>query len=171
MPQRPCMNNGEQRSLEQLADTLALRVQELRSNGLLKETEALLNLDYTSQAAQAPFLFDMAEGILHRNHCTAVPNGSRSTIYAIWELREGEETSACPICCPHSGAQPRVPTESTSDLLFGIISFVDQFSSILRERGKQYRHSHRETTFVVRAERLISWLRLLRAGIGRITGK
>jgi hypothetical protein len=164
------MNNGEQRSLEGLADSLALRVQELRSNGLLKETEALLNLDYSSQAAQAPFLFDMAEGILHRNHCTAVPNGSRSTLYTIWELREGEETSACPICHPHSGAQPRVPTESTSDLLFGIISFVDQFSSILRERGKQYRHSHWEKPMVLRVERLISLLKPLRAGIRKIIG-
>jgi hypothetical protein len=170
MPPKPCMNNGEQRSLEDLADTLALRVQELRSKGLLKETETLLNLDYTSQAAQAPFVFDMAGGILHRNHCNAVPHGSRSTLYAVWELREGDETPACPICSPRSGEQPQVQTESALDLFFGILSFVDQFSSILRERGKQYRHSHRESPLVFRVEKLISWLRPLRAGVRRIIG-
>lgn len=174
-PPRPSMNNGngngEHNGLEDLADTLALRVQELRSNGLIKDTEALLNLDYTSQAAQAPFLFDIAGGILHRNGCDAVPNGSRSTLYALPEIREGDEKLACPICRPQSAPPPKVQTESASDLLFGIISFVDQFGLILRERGKQYRRSHNEKPLVVKVERLISWLRPLYAGIRRIIGE
>jgi hypothetical protein len=165
------MNNGEDRSLDHLADSLALRVQELRSNGLLKETETFLNLDYTSQAAQAPFLFDMAGGILHRNYCTAVPNGSRSALYAVWELGEEDKERACPICCPQSVEQPPVQTESASDLLFGIISFVDQFSSILRERGKQYRQSHRERPLVLRLEKLISWVRVFRPSTKRVSAK
>lgn len=169
------MNNGngkgEQQGLEDLADTLALRVQELRSKGILKETDALLNLDYSSQAAEAPFLFDIAGGVLHRNGCNAVPNGSRSTLYAVSELGEGDEKLACPICCPQSDPQPKVQRESASDLLFGIISFVDQFSSVLRERGKQYRRSHREKSMVVRVERLIMWLRPFRAGIKKFVAK
>jgi hypothetical protein len=163
--------NGEQNGLEELADSLALRVQELRSNGLVKNTEALLNLDYTSQAAQAPFLFDIAGGVLHRNGCNAIPNGSRSTLYALPELREGDEKLACPICRPQSAPQPKVQAESASDLVFGIISFVDQFSSILRERGKQYRHSHRKKPLVARIEKLISWLRPFRTGVRKIIGE
>lgn len=165
-PPRPCMNNGnrngEQNGLEDLADTLALRVQELRSKGIVKD--ALLNLDYASQAAQAPFLFDIAGGVLHRNGCNAVPNGSRSTLYAVSELKDGDEKLACPICSPQSASQPKVQTESTSDLLFGIISLVDQFSSILRERGRAYRISRRQSLLVARIEWVISWLRLVRAG-------
>lgn len=86
------------KGLAHLADTVALRVQKLRSAGLLRETATLLNLDYTSQAAQAPYLFDIARGLLHRKHCAAMPNGSRSTFYAVWELRKGDEKLACPTC-------------------------------------------------------------------------
>lgn len=91
-----------------MADTLALRAQDLRTRGLLTETATLLSLDYASQAAQAPYLFNMADGILHRSYCAVVRNGSRSTLYATWELREGDEKLACPSCCPQSGAQPRI---------------------------------------------------------------
>src|SRR5207302_11368432 len=122
--QGPCMSNLEHTSLEHLADTLALRIQELRSKGLLKETETLLNLDYTSQAARAPFLFDMARGVLHRNHCTAIPPGSGTTLYAVWELTDGDKELACAICRPESGEQCQLDREGTSDILFGIVSFL-----------------------------------------------
>lgn len=102
------MSEWRQRHLENLADALLLHVQKLRSSGFLKETATLLNLDYASQAAQAPYLFDMARGILHRKHCAALPHGSRSTLYALWELREGDDKLACPICCCPSGEQSQL---------------------------------------------------------------
>lgn len=151
------MSNLEHKSLEDLADTLALRIQELRTKGLLKETETLLNLDYASQAAQAPFLFDMARGLLHRNHCTAIPTSSRSTLYAVWELTDGDEELACPTCCPQSGEQLQLQTAGTSDTVFGIISFLDQFSSVLRERGKEYRASNRGSPLVAQVEKLAAY--------------
>lgn len=106
MAPRPFMSNRKGRTLR-LADALALRVQELRSRGFVNETATLLSLDYASQAAQAPYLFDMADGILHRGRCAAIPNGSKSTLYAVWELKEGDAKLACPICCSD---QPRSPT-------------------------------------------------------------
>jgi hypothetical protein len=148
------MNNLDQATLDDLADTLALRIQDLRTQGLLKETETLLNLDYTSQAAQAPFLFDMARGILHRNHCTAIPPGSGSTLYAVWELTDGDKELACAICRPESGEQSQLDTEGTSDILFGIVSFLDQFSAVLRERGKEYRNANTGSALVAQVEKL-----------------
>ena len=151
------MSNMEHTSLEDLADTLALHIQKLRSKGLLKETETLLNLDYTSQAAQAPFLFDMARGVLHRNNCVAISRSSRSTLYAVWEMRAGDEELTCPVCCPGSGKQSQIQTEGASDILFGIISFLDQFSSVLRERGKEYRNSNRGSALALQVEKLVAY--------------
>lgn len=108
MAPRPFMSDRKDGRLDRLADTLALRAQELRSRGLLNDTATLLSLDYASQLAQAPYLFDMADGILHRSRCAAVPSGSRSTLYAVWELRDGDEKLACPSCCPQFDAQPQI---------------------------------------------------------------
>lgn len=93
------MSERKQSRLENFADILVLRVQKLRSSGFLRETPTLLNLDSASQAAQAPYLFDMACGVLHRDHCTAIPDSCKTTLYPVWELREEDEKLACAICC------------------------------------------------------------------------
>jgi len=128
------MSEWKQRRLENLADTLAFRVQALHYSSFLRETDTLLSLDYASQAAQAPYLFDMAGGILHRGHCRAVPDGSRSTLYAVWELREGDEKLACPRCCPQSSLRAQGQAESAA--------------------------SQRKSTWGVKIDKRISWLRL-----------
>jgi hypothetical protein len=161
------MSNRKKRGRDRLADTLALRVQELRSSGLLNETVTLLSLDYASQSAQAPYLFDMADGILHRNPCAAAPNGSRSTLYAVSELREEDEKLLCRVCFPQSG-ESALQTGSASDTFLGIISFLDQFRSIFRERGRESRISH---TQVAKKQKLASRLKLLGADMRRLLGK
>ena len=161
------MSERQQRRLENLADTLALRVQTLRSTGFLRETDTLLSLDYASQAAQAPYLFDMAGGILHRNHCPVVPDSSSSTLYALSDLREEDEKLACPICWPQLSADSRVPTNGTSEIFSGAMSYPNQFSSILRERRKDYHISHRESGLVAKAAKFISRLRHFCAGTKR----
>jgi hypothetical protein len=162
------MSDRKERSLDRLADTLALRAQELRSRGLVSETATLLSLDYASQRAKAPYLFDMADGILHRKHCAAALNGSTSTLYAVWELREGDQKLACPVCSPHSGESALIDTGSASDTFLGIISSVDQFRSIFRERGRESRISHAQ---VAKKQKLASRLKLLGADMRRLLGK
>jgi hypothetical protein len=147
---------NEPTNLDELADSLSLRIQELRGQGLLTETEPLLNLDYTSQAAQAPFLFDMARAMVHRNHCAAIPDSSKSTLYAVWELSAGDRQMACPVCRPHLAAPPPAETEQISNLLLGIVSFLDQFASVLRERGKEYRQSDKGNALVTQLEKLFA---------------
>jgi hypothetical protein len=148
------MNNLQQASLEELADAVALSVQQFRVEGLLQEADTLLDLDYSSQAAQAPFVFDMVRGTLHRNHCTAIPSSCKSALYALWELREGDAELACDICRPQWGDQPYIQTDTALDTLFGVISFLDQFSSVLQERGKEYRNSKSESPLVTLVEKL-----------------
>ncbi|HUZ46447.1 MAG TPA: hypothetical protein VMW54_07395 [Terriglobia bacterium] len=149
------MSSLEHTSLADLADTIALRIQELRSEGILKEAETLLNLDYTSEAADAPFLFDMVRGTLHRNNCTAIPASSKSTVYAVWELKEGDDQLACPVCRPQSDKPSHIQADGTADILFGIMSFLDQFSSVLRERGKEYRKSNQGKVLAAELEEIL----------------
>jgi hypothetical protein len=150
-------------SLEELADQIALNIQELRTQGLLEESETLLNLNYTARALEAPYLFDMVSGTVHRRDCKAIPATSRSALYAVWELHEGNEQSACPSCHPAADQQAALPVAGGADIFFGILSFVDQFSSILRERGTEYRQSEK-------GKALIGDLRSLFAGFD-VTGE
>jgi hypothetical protein len=135
------MNSLAEGTLEHFADLLALRIQQVRREGFLDGEEALLGLDCATDAARAPFQFDMVEARLHRTGCAAIPRGSRSTLYAVWAMKHGDEKLACPSCLPtpHDNRAPE--NGDTSDLVLGVISIVEQFSSVLRQRGKEYRKS------------------------------
>src|SRR4051812_47391672 len=135
------MNSLAEGTLEHFADLLALRIQQLRMEGLLDGEEALLNLDCAADAAEAPFQFDMVQAKLHRTGCAAIPPSSRSTLYAVRQMKGDDQNLACLSCLPKEAGNQVAKTDDMSDLVLGVLSIVDQFSSVLRQRGKEYRKS------------------------------
>ena len=164
-----------------LVDTIGLRIQELHASGKLAGDQPLLRIDNSERARQAPFQFDAARGQLHRSGCRAIPPGSRSALYGVWEIGTESKAVACPRCNPMdkpaAAAEPEArpqqkarqteeakQDESTKpeakpgeakakavggrpqddhavDVLYGVLSIVSQFGSVLRERGQEYRKS------------------------------
>lgn len=136
------MNEGHHLSVSRVADIVGLRIQELHTNGSLRGTQPLLRIDNREQAKRAPFQLDAATGRLHRVGCRSIPKGSRSALYGIWRIRKTDRPLACPRCKPMAKADekkedPKYPT----DLLYGVLSVVNQFGGVLRERGQEYRSS------------------------------
>lgn len=125
-----------------LIDRIALQIQRLHSSKEVYDTQPLFRIDYRKESAQAPFQFDVVESVLHRSSCTAIPIRSRSALYGLWEIHSDDEKYACEHCTP----EPRINTmekTTTTDLFYGILSILDQFSSVLGERGKEYRNSEK----------------------------
>lgn len=56
-----------------IGDFVALKIQELYKESKIDVREALLKIDNREEAAQAPFQFDPAAGLLHRRDCKAIP--------------------------------------------------------------------------------------------------
>ena len=135
------MNRASLSSRWKLTDSVAVKLQQWHTEGKLKGTQPLLRIDNQKAAAEAPFQFDAVTGQLHRSGCRSIPKRSRSALYAVWRIRNEEQQLVCSRCKP-------VPTEDStedrgfaSDLLFGLLSVIDQFSGVLRERGLEYRNS------------------------------
>ena len=162
-----------------LVDTVGLRIQELRASGQLPGDQPLLRIENREQARQAPFQFDAARGQLHRTGCRAIPPGSRSALYGVWEIGDDDPALACPRCIPvvrsEQKAEPRPQTdartdarteagpaeaklqdERTVDLLFGLLSVVSQFGGVLRERGQEYRKSRAGSALGARIDKIYS---------------
>ncbi len=163
-----------------LVDTVGLRIQELHASGQLPGDQPLLRIDNRDQARQAPFQLDAAQGMLHRTGCRAIPPGSRSALYGVWEIGAEDPALACPRCNPvvrpeakaeqkaeearpHAEARPEArPAEAkpqderSVDLLFGLLSVVSQFGSVLRERGQEYRKSRAGTAIGARIDKIYS---------------
>jgi len=140
------MNNSGDMRLMELADALALGIQEVRSQGRLRDGDVLLNMDYSERAQTAPYVFDMTLGRLHRNGCKAIPESSKATLYAVERMMPGDEELCCEKCRPaREQEEPKEAkeTEEAVDIFWGAISFLDQFSAILKERGREYRQSSR----------------------------
>jgi hypothetical protein len=173
------MSDGIPISRAALVDTVGLRIQELHASGKLAGDQPLLRIDNSEQARHAPFQFDAARGQLHRTGCRAIPPGSRSALYGVWEIGTEGKSVACPRCNPMdktaAAAEPEArpqqkgkqtekakQDESTQpeakqgegkalggrpqddhavDVLYGVLSIVSQFGSVLRERGQEYRKS------------------------------
>jgi hypothetical protein len=81
-------------------DTVGLRVQELRASGQLAGDQPLLRIDNRERAKDAPFQFDAARGRLHRAGCRAIPAGSASALYGLWEIKTEDPSLGCPRCNP-----------------------------------------------------------------------
>jgi hypothetical protein len=122
-------------------DLVALELQKLLGSGLVDPDEALLRIDYRREAKSAPFQFDMVNGRLHRNGCSSIPATCSDALYAVWEPGVDLELVACGVCRPKAIEAQRMSQDKTLDVLYGLISIVDQFGSVLKERGKEYRSS------------------------------
>ncbi len=152
-----------------IGDFVALKIQELYKESKIDVREALLKIDNREEAAQAPFQFDPAAGLLHRRDCKAIPESARTALYGVWKISPVESRFACPRCNPagsgraekpeaekpdpekKAAAGPsesersgpdkngKAPQGDVADLLYGVLSVVNQFSGVLRERGKEFR--------------------------------
>lgn len=136
------MNSDQQRVTGTLwADAFAISLQEWRAEGKLGGGYPLFRIDYRNEAAQAPMQFDPVGGRLHRSRCSAIPESSRSALFARWSLAPDERPLACPICQPEPPADETLERKLSVDLFYGVISILDQFGNILRERGREFRNS------------------------------
>jgi hypothetical protein len=122
-------------------DFAALELQRLVGSGLIDPEQALLRIDYRREAKNAPFQFDMVNGRLHRSGCPSIPAACAAALYAVWDPGVDLETVACSECRPSASEAQTMSQDKTLDVLYGFISLVDQFSSVLKERGKEYRTS------------------------------
>jgi hypothetical protein len=100
----------------------------------------------------------MARGVLHRNGCRAIPPSSEPALYAVEQMRAGDAAFGCAVCRPEPLARREIEPEDVFDLFYGALSFLDQFSSILRERGREYRQSNRAAAWVRRFEQILATL-------------
>jgi hypothetical protein len=104
--------------------------------------QPLLRIDNREQAKRAPFQLDAATGRLHRRGCRSIPKGSRSALYGIWRIGKNDQPLACPRCKPMPKTDDKTEDpEYPTDLLYGVLSVVNQFGGVLRERGQEYRTS------------------------------
>ena len=124
-------------------DSLALELQRLFQRGAVDTGQPLLRIDYRSAAARAPFQLDMVNGKLHRAGCRAIPSTVSEALYAVWD--PGEETSflACRRCRPSAVETVEMKQDTSFDIIYGLLSIVDQFGSVLTERGREFRKSPR----------------------------
>lgn len=83
-----------------LVDTVGLRIQELHASGKLPGDQPLLRIDNRERAREAPFQFDAARGQLHRTGCRAIPPGSNSALYGVWEVKAEDPVLGCSRCNP-----------------------------------------------------------------------
>lgn len=135
------MNSGHDKSAAALVDFVAQALQTLHSNRRLRAQQPLLRIDNLDDAAQAPFQFDAAAGRLHRRGCRSIPASSRLALYGIWRIGPEERRLTCSRCKPVPMEKEPENRGDAVDMLFGLISFIDQFGSVLRERGQEYRKS------------------------------
>lgn len=126
-----------------VGDSLALELQRLRQEGKIEDEPGLLRIDYRKESAEAPFRFDIARGKLHRSGCPAIPGDSKSALYAVWDSGTHPAELACETCRPTRVKVKNMAKTIASDIVFGLISILDQFGSVLSERGKEYRDSDR----------------------------
>ena len=124
-------------------DLVALQLQELYRSGQMRTDQGLLKIDYRAEAAKAPFCFDIVNGKLHRNGCDAIPAASRDALYFVWEPGAGLRAAACRKCRPAAVKTGAMSRDTTSDIIYGFLSIMDQFGSVLRQRGQEYRNSPR----------------------------
>lgn len=122
-----------------LIDLVARSLQSLR--GRADADRPLLRIDNLDDAARAPYQFDAASGRLHRRGCRAIPARSGLALYGVWRIGPEERKLACTRCKPAPMDKEPDKRNDAADMLFGLISLIDQFGSVLRERGQEYRKS------------------------------
>jgi len=127
-------------AVRKLLDAAAIALQGLRQDRRLR-WDTLVRIDNTAEAAAAPYQFDAAQGLVHRRTCRAIPAGA--ALYGLAHITRDDLNRACKRCKPLPDQQPP-PTDTTerADLLFGLVSVIDQFAGVLKERGKDYQKTN-----------------------------
>ena len=141
-----------------LGDQLAIELQNLHQEGRIDSEPGLLKIDYRDRAAEAPFCFDMVHGTLHRTGCPTIPEASSSALYAVRHADPGAHAVACSNCRPTPPEGTGMSDDRGSDIVYGLVSILDQFGSVLKERGREYRSSTRGRQMSREFEQLISTL-------------
>ena len=126
-----------------VADAVALAMQELHSRKSLNTAQPLVRIDPRVEAAQAPFQFDSAQAILHCSGCKEIPASSRSALYAVWRIGRKDLDYACKKCRPMPNKNKPDRSADVGDILLGLLSLVEQFGSILSQRGQDFRRTER----------------------------
>lgn len=126
-----------------IGDRIALALQALRRAPGVDVRRPLLRIDYRPEAASAPFRFDMAGGKLHRTGCSAIVQAPAQALYSVWDPGEELPALACAKCQPAPIESAHMRQDSSLDIIYGFLSVVDQFGSVLKERGREYRNSRR----------------------------
>jgi hypothetical protein len=140
-------------------DLFAIAIQHYRANGRLNGDQPLIRIDYREEAAHAPFQFDPVRGRIHRTECQAIPSDARSALFARWRIQKDEAVLACPRCRPQpKGRERSVERNETLEVLYGIMSILGQFGTLLRERGKEFRNSEEGKQLAQRVETLYTSL-------------
>jgi len=135
------MSSGDGKNGAALVDFVAQTIQSLYSNRRLRQERPLLRIDNLEDAAQAPLQFDAASGRLHRRGCRSIPARSRLALYGVWRIGPEERKLACSRCKPATMEEEPENRSDATDMVFGLFSLIDQFGSVLRERGQEYRKS------------------------------
>jgi hypothetical protein len=118
-----------------LGDKLAVALQGLRAGAA-----PLLRVDDKGNAALLPYQFDAASGRLHRRGCREIPR--HAALYGLSHVSRDQLANSCKWCHPVPDDQKSPPdTTDRTELLFGLVSLVGQFTSVLRERGKEFQQT------------------------------
>jgi hypothetical protein len=123
-----------------VGDYVALELQSMFQRRQLDSEQSLVSIR-SREVDKARFQFDMISGKLHRAGCSAVPASSTSALYAVWNRGDCRAELECGKCRPEAAEAEQMSKNSSGDILFGLLSVVDQFSSVLKERGQEYRSS------------------------------
>jgi hypothetical protein len=135
--------DGLRLAATEIGDRIALALQALRQEPGVDVRRPLLRIDYRPEAASAPFRFDMAGGKLHRTGCPAILQAPSPALYSVWDPGEDLPALACEKCQPAPIESAHMRQDSSLDIIYGFLSVVDQFGSVLKERGREYRNSRR----------------------------
>ena len=135
--------DGLRLAATEIGDRIALALQALRQERGVDVRRPLLRIDYRPEAASAPFRFDMAGGKLHRSGCPAILQAPPQALYSVWDPGEELPALACEKCQPAPIESAPMRQDSSLDIIYGFLSIVDQFGSVLKERGREYRSSRR----------------------------
>lgn len=135
--------DGLRLAATEIGDRIALALQALRREPGVHVRRPLLRIDYRPEAAAAPFRFDMAGGKLHRTGCPAIVQAASQALYSVWDPGEELPALACEKCQPAPIESAHMRQDSSLDIIYGFLSVVNQFGSVLKERGREYRNSRR----------------------------
>ncbi len=121
-----------------VVDQVALAIQTLRAS-TPGHFDALVRIDNRADEAIAPFQFDAARGMLHRKGCRAIP--VNAPLLGLAEADPDYMIYACKRCKPVPETSPETKAADRADVMFGLVSLVDQFAGVLKERGRDYRQT------------------------------